>query len=117
MLELKEYKDFIDMLESGNVYEKDVYQDIMTKEKLYLEQVNKMLETKASMKQPYFSNFTVGDHYMKFIDTLRKIFKESLLISHVSELPWIFLYGERKIYIGVLLVILSMFLFFISISN
>jgi hypothetical protein len=117
MLESKEFRDFVEMLENGDVYEKDVYQGIMKKEKAYLEEVNKMMETKASFKQQYFSKLSVGDHYMKFIDCLRKIFKESLLISHVSELPWIFLYGERKIYIGILLVVLSLFLFFISISN
>lgn len=117
MLESKEYRDFMEMLESGEVYEKDVYHDIMAKEKTYLEEMNKMLETKASFSTKYFTQLSVGEHYFKFIDCLMKIFKESLLISNAYELPWILLYGERKIYIGILLVILSIFLFFISISN
>jgi len=117
MLESKEYRDFMQMLESGEVYEKDVYHEIMTKEKTYLEEMNKMLEIKASFNPKYFTQLSVGEHYFKLIDCLRKIFKESMLVSSVYELPWIFLYGERKIYIGILLVILSIFLFFISISN
>lgn len=117
MLESREYKEFIDMLESGQAYEKDVYQDILSKEKVYLEEVNKIMQAKKSMQQQYFTQLSIGEHYFMFVDCLRKIFKESLLISHVSELPWIFLFGERKIYIGILLVILSIFLFFINISN
>lgn len=115
----KEYKEFMDMLENNEVYEKDVYQEILTKEKEYLDKINNIFQEKNKAKDDLksFLSVSVTEHYFKFINVLNMIFKETITMPSIKEIPWIFLYGERKIYVGIMLVIISLFLFFVTISS
>jgi hypothetical protein len=116
---MNEYKDFIDMMEKGELYEKDVYNEILTKEKSYLSDMNTFFNNKYKTinESKSFTMLSVSEHYFKFMRSIKNIINEIISSKSVYELPWIILYGERKIYIGVLLVLLSIFLFFVTISN
>ena len=113
----KEYKEFLQMLENDEISEKDVYNEIMSKEKSYLEEINKIVENKKSDNNNAFFNLSIPEHYMKFTKCIHNIFKECMSIKNIKEVPWIILYEERKIYIGLLIVVTSMFLFFVTIST
>lgn len=112
----KEYKEFLQMLENDEISEKDVYSEIMSKEKSYLEEINKIVESKKSKDSTFF-NLSIPEHYMKFTKCIHNIYKECMSIKNIKEVPWIILYEERKIYIGLLIVVTSLFLFFVTIST
>lgn len=112
----KEYNDFLKMLEDGEISEKDVYEEIMRKEKSYLEEINKFIETKTNYNNSFF-NLSIPEHYIKFTKSIQTIFKEVMSTTNYKDIPWIILYEERKIYIGIIIVVISLFLFFVTVST
>lgn len=114
----REYKEFLDMLENGEYEAKDVYQEIMQKEKHALETINQIAEKRAKASRPsdLVSSMSLGDHYFRMIRCIHDIFTDCLVLTDPRELPWVFLEGDRKIYVGFVLVVLSLFLFFVTIT-
>lgn len=115
----RDYKDFIDMLENSELDTKDVYQEIMRKEKDALDAINHIAEKRAKATAPrdVVAGMSLNDHYFRMIRCVRDIFTDCLVLTDPRELPWVFLDGDRKIYVGFLLVVMSLFLFFVTISN
>lgn len=114
----RDYKDFIDMLENNEVDTKDVYQEIMKKEKDALEAINQIAEKRARVTHSpdMVIKMSLSDHYFRLINCVKDIFTDCLVLTDPKELPWVFLDGDRKIYVGFLLVVLSLFMFFLTIS-
>jgi len=114
----RDYKEFMDMLENGEYEAKDVYQEIMNKEKDALATINRIAESRAkAISVPdLVAGMSLGDHYFRMTRCLRDIFTDCLVLTDPHDLPWVFLDGDRKIYVGFLLVVASLFMFFVTIT-
>jgi hypothetical protein len=115
----REYRDFLDMLENSEMSATDVYQEIMLKEKDALESINKMIENKAmATRSPdAIANMSLSTHYFKMLKCFHDIYTDCMLCADPRELPWIFLDGDRKVYVGVLVMLVAVVLFLISITD
>lgn len=99
-----------------------VYQQLMEKEDKVLDVLNRMVEkdTTEQNKNVIFYNQTLFDITIKFTNILVNIFDELFIqrqFKSFSDVQHLLLDGDRKIYIGILIVLVGMFLFFIDISN
>jgi hypothetical protein len=118
-IKARDYKEFLDMLESSDYTANDVYQEIMKKEQAALDTMNNI--AKERQKTNHFNTsltkMSVSDHYFRLVKVMRDIFTECMVIKDPRDLPWIFLGDERKIYVGALLVFVALVIFFITISS
>ena len=94
----------------------------MEKEDKVLDVLNRMVkkDTTKSDKMLFFYNQSLIDITMKFSNNMVNIFEELFIerqFKSFNELQHILLDGDRKIYLGILVVLVGIFLFFVDISN
>lgn len=97
-----------------------VYQQLMEKEDKVLDVLNRMVEKDVTIGKKIFYNQTLIDISMKFSNNLVNIFEELFIerqFKSLYDLQHILLDGDRKIYMGLLIVLVGIFLFFVDISN
>lgn len=117
MLDYSEYTSLIDMLEKSNL--DDTYKELMKKEEKVLDTVNHVVthyETEQR-KRKEFIHLSLHEIYHLMFLELPQIFKELTNARDVHDVMAIIFKGHRIIYIGILLVILSIFLFFMENSR
>ena len=97
-----------------------IYEEIMAKEQNRIDLINRVVSQKqeAETKAAIFYNNTILDIAIAFADTWRTIFSQ-LVIDKAPVTQWqsILYDGERKIYVGMMLVLVAMFLYFVDISS
>lgn len=111
----KEYKDLLGLLNKSN--RDDVYVELMKKEKDLLDVVNRIANSPLSKQpEPFLYNLSIVDLVIKLIATWKTIIEE-LFVYKNYNIKHVFWNGERKIYIGITLVIVALFLFFVDVSS
>jgi hypothetical protein len=104
------YSEVIKILESNP---ENVYQELMEREAKVLQAVNVISEIEEKKINMSLSDIPIKDIYFKFVRSMKQIFFEDLfLVKTPNEIPPIFLDGSRKIYTGILVVVISLILFF-----
>lgn len=122
---LAEYNKVMRLLEQedteGGIDSKtgDVYKDLMLMENNVLNVVNRVAESKLkdddNVKK--LSGQTVGAIIATAANTWKNMFVEMLKIHDVSNLVPIFIQGDRKIYSGILLVLVGLFVLFVDLAS
>jgi hypothetical protein len=115
------YADYNDLLSSldNDASKGTVYEQIMAKEQNRIDLINRVVEEKNQKKwdSTIFYNNTVMDIAIQFASTWRTIFKQLFVDKRFDQWQTILYDGDRKIYSGMMLVLIAMFLFFVNISE
>lgn len=109
------YSDYQSVLELLKKDDTNVYQDIMKKEKQSLDTMNNAIKAfnDAEYAKKQFVHMSYVETVLKFADTLSDIIKDIQKTKNINEIGVIFLKGDRLIFIGLFLVIMSVFIFFV----
>lgn len=112
-----EYKDLMNLLNKADP--KDVYEELIKKEDNVLNTINRVVNhsNEKEIKMQEFTNMSLDDIIHKLFWNLRLITNELYSIKTVQDLGKSLLKDDRKIYIGIMMLLISLFLFFIIISN
>lgn len=114
------YADYSNLVDSLNVSKYTVYEDIMAKEKNRIDLINRVVDQNAKSKwtDTIFYNKTAIEIAISFADTLRLMFAEVLAGKvDFDKLLLIFYEGDRKIYSGMMLLLVGFFLYFVDASS
>lgn len=114
-----EYRKMIKLLESGENDKTEVYQKLMDKEQNVLDVVNRVAQKDQKEKQAskIVLNESILDLVMLFSNTWKNIFRELFIEQRFHDAVSILYTDDRKIYVGIMLVLISFILFFIDISK
>lgn len=97
----------------------DVYTELMKKEENVLNTANRIVDMsqRNTMNESLFYNQSILEVVVKFANTWHNIFSE-LVNEHMYKYPeMVFWKEDRKIYVGMMLVLIGLFLFFIENSS
>ena len=115
----KEYNTIRDLLKEGN--RADAYDLLIRKEENVINMVNRLIDhdQKKDMFKTNLLNMTINDVFLNFAKTWKTIMNELISGKFMTfhKLMYVFLHDDRKIYVGIMLILLSLFLFFIDIST
>jgi hypothetical protein len=114
----KEYKDFVNSVNDSSQKD-DVYNELMQKETNVLNTINRVAETELSKKNNtnLFYNKSLIEIAALFANTWANIFTELINEDMYKQPMQVFWNGDRKIHVGLMIVLVSIFLFFIQISK
>ncbi len=119
MIEYSEYKSLVDILEKSDNHE-NTYQEVMKKETNVLDTINNVVNyyKDIDIKEKQFVNMNISYVVYRFFNVWGDIFKE-LVNTDVNKLNLleVFTKDDRLIYIGVLFIMISIFLYYIEISK
>jgi hypothetical protein len=117
MSDYMEYKNLLNLLEKSDV--STVYDELIKKEENVLHTINRVanLQSQEKSDKNDFTKLQLHQIIFKMMTTLKEIHEELLKSKSPKDVPNIFMKDDRKIYLGIFLVILAMFLFFICIST
>lgn len=120
MLEYSEYKSLMDILDkstsSENELYNDTYNELMKKEGHVLDTVNTVVNynREKTIKENQFLHMSLYEIYTFFFLEMPQMAKELEKATTIEEVLHILFRGHRVIYIGLILVLFSIFLFFIN---
>jgi hypothetical protein len=116
---MSDYNELLEMVSTPDFSAKDVYSEIMDREGTVLKAMDRYVEAHASkeLSKTDPGRMSIADHYFKFIRTLRNIAIESAALKDIRDLPFVFLDGDRKVYIGALIVLVALVLFMAGMSE
>jgi hypothetical protein len=125
-----EYNDLLALLESdrADVTKSDIYQRLMEKEPNTLNLIQRVVDTEQSKQQRkrLLAHMSMVDILSLFSNTWKHILHELTLTFNSAQqaappsaatLARIFLDKERKVVLGMSLILLAVFLFFVEVSN
>jgi hypothetical protein len=112
-----EYSKLIDLLQKTD--DREIYEELMKKEENVLDTVNRVVNysNEKEVKSKEFMNMSLDQIIHKFFWNIKLIFSELLSAKTIQDASKVVLKEDRRIYIGLLLVIISIFLFFVIISK
>ncbi len=123
---LDEYEELIRLLETSDGQRAgDVYAELIAKERGVLEIINRVAQQRdaqlriTKLMQNSLTRIPVGELFHRFSRSLHDIFIDVISIRKLYELPdlpWLLLDGERKVHVGVLIVMIAMILYFMDIA-
>ena len=115
-----DYKELVQSLESGKASKDSVYEQVMNKEQNRIDLINRVVEHSEDKKwsETLFYNKSIIEVAIMFASMWRTMFGELFIERRfdIASLRYILYDGDRKIYTGIMLVMISMFLFFINAS-
>ena len=116
MLEYSEYKAIMDVVETSDV--DNVYPDLMNKEHQVLDTVNNVVNYYRNTKQEekQFLHKSLHEIYNLMFLEVPLIMSELLKAKSIDDVTHTLTKNDRLIYLGVMLVVLSIILFFINSS-
>lgn len=116
MLDYSEYKSFVETLEQSN--HENTYEEVMRKEEKVLDTMNRVIRyhRDIDLKDKQFMNLPVAVAVQRFFMVLNDIFSE-LVNGKYDSLSGVFTKGDRLIYIGALLILLSIFIYYVEITR
>jgi len=116
MLEYSDYKSLVNTLEQSN--HENTYQDMMKKEDKTLDTMNRVIKyyKDEDAKEKEFINYTVSQVVYKFFNVWIDMFNE-ILNSGGKNIIDTLTKDDRLIYIGVMLIIISIILYYVEISR
>ena len=114
-----DYKDLVKSLENGDS-RSNVYEQIMTKEQNRIDLINRVVEQKENKtwSDTLFYNHSLLEIATLFTTTWQSIFNELLIERRfdMESVQRIFYDEDRKIYTGIMMIFISVFLYFIHAS-
>lgn len=117
MLEYSEYKDIMSILDRSN--NDSTYSDLMKKETKVLDTINTVVKEykDRNISSNEFLSRSISINIALFWQDMNLLIKELFDIQDISDIPNIFIKGERVIYFGFICIFLSIILFFIESSK
>ena len=116
-----EYKSMLKDLKNEDATKDTIYERLMAKEENVLNLVGRVVDQKNKelFQDSIFYNLSLFDIMMRFASTWKTIMNELVVEkrSIPNEYMEIFYLGDRKIYVGMMLVLIALLLFFISSST
>ena len=116
-----EYKQLLSDLKNEDATKETIYEQLMAKEDNVLNLIGRVVDQKNTdlFKDSVFYNNSLFDILMKFANTWKAIMQEIFVEKRnlPSEFRGIFYSGDRKIYVGMMLVLVALVLFFIGSSS
>jgi hypothetical protein len=112
------YKEYNKLLDTNAMSKDDIYTELMKKEDKVLDVMKRISETENAKKSEavLFYNKPVIDVIATFINTWRTVFHE-LVVEDGWKTPYkLFWDDDRKIYVGMMIIIIALVLFFIETS-
>lgn len=105
-------------LEENQVTRENIYETIMEKEKNAIDLMNRIAEEKTKTKEEdsLFLNKTITQIFNTSITHWLRIYHE-IVDKKQYDIKALFYDDDRKIYTGIILVLIALFLFFSEISN
>lgn len=112
-----DYKDFKTLLDKSNP--DHLYEELMKKEERILQTVNRVVDysNKKELEANEFINMPIKDATSNFMLGVISMINDLTKVKDGQHLIQVLMSTERVIYIGIILVIISMFLFFIQSSS
>lgn len=116
MIEYSEYNSLVDILDKS---EDDNYTKLISKEKDVLNTINDVVKyyRDKDTKEYQFVNKPLIEIYLSFFNTFLDIFNDFINMDKNTNIINIFTKNDRMIYIGILIIVISLFLFYIKISK
>lgn len=116
-LNYSEYKSLIDLINNDDMTNK--YENLMKKENKVLDTINHVVKNIRSKdeKNKQLINMSLYQIYNNMFLEIPKIIDELYKFNNLNDIINILTKNNRLIYLGILLVIISIFLFFIEISK
>jgi hypothetical protein len=112
-----EYSQLVNLLKKSDP--KDVYEELVKKEDRVLETIDRVINysNEKEIKSQEFTSMSLNDIIHKTFWNWRLMINDMYGISTFQDLKKALLKDDRKIYLGILLVLVCVFLFFITIST
>lgn len=116
-LNYSEYKSLVDLIKSDDIYNK--YENLMKKENKVLDTVNHVIKNVKNIEsqQNQIIHMSIYQIYNNMFLEIPKIMNELYRINNTNDIIIILTKNNRLIYLGIILVLISIFLFFIEISK
>lgn len=114
-----DYNDLVSQLADGASKE-SVYEEIMAKEQNRIDLINRVVSQKqdATVQSNIFYNRNLIDIAIEFSNVWKSIFTE-IFIQKTPIQKWqsIMYDGDRKIYMGIMCILIGFFLYFVDASS
>ena len=112
-MEYSDYDSVVNLLQKSD--NGNAYQDLMIKEKDTLDKANNVIKyyNDRDYEKKQFINMSFYDTLMKTMDVFNDITSDIIKVQSITDFKDVMTKKDRLIYIGVLIVILSLFIFFI----
>lgn len=113
-----DYKDFVNTVNDSSQKD-DVYNELMQRENNVLNTINRVAENELNKKinSSIFYEKSIIEIAALFSNTWANIFTELINEDMYKNPMQVFWHGDRKIHVGLMIVFISIFLFFIQISK
>lgn len=112
-----DYKQLLFLLEKSNPTE--IYEKLMQKEERVLDIVNRVVNVsnQQELANKEFMNKSLNEHVSSFFWTLKKLSYDLAKAKTFKQISNELRKDERPMYIGVFLLLIAIFLFFVIISS
>lgn len=116
-LEYSDYNNLIDTLEQSN--HDNTYQDMIGKEDKVLDTMNNVIKyyRDADIKEYEFINLSISQAVYKFFNIWTEMFNEIIDNNKSQSILNILMKDDRLVYIGIMLIIISIFLYYVEITR
>jgi hypothetical protein len=115
-----DYNELAQSLLNGNISKDTVYEQIMAKEENRIELINRVVEQSSEKKwsDTMFYNKSIMEVIIMFASTWKTMFGELFVERRfdIDSLQHTLYDGDRKIYTGIMMVFIALFLFFVNAS-
>lgn len=113
----QDYSELMKDIEETNENKETIYESIMKKEDNRINLLNRLMDHKqTSSEQNTFMNMSLTELFEKTVKIWWEIYGD-IVYKSVTDPIALFWKGDRKIFIGILLVIIAIVLFFVNISG
>jgi len=113
-MDYNEFKNLLDKSEPTNLYE-----ELIQKEDRVLKTVNRVVDysNRKDLESKEFINMSVGNATVGFLQTMVDIVQDLTKAKDAMQFVTVLYKGDRVVYIGILVVLISLFLFFVQSSS
>lgn len=111
---MNSYKEIFDLVNDNK--KEDVYSALMTKEAAVLDTVNRIVQKKENSSYSNFMDLSLFDIITNFAIVWKRIYQEVVIFKQ-RDIIALFYENDRKIYVGIMLVMIALFLYFIDVSR
>lgn len=104
----KQYKTILEYIQEENYNKSNAYVDLIAIESNVLNTINRVSEFEAKKNiEPFIYNKSIRDILFKFSNTWNNIFTEIFIEKKIKSLGEIFLEKDRKIYVGIMIILIA----------
>ena len=116
-MEYIEYDKLMDVLNYAPT--NGMYEELMKREDNVLQTVNRVVDhsNKRQLESQEVVNMSLMQNLKNFGNTMYKMFDELFKVKTYEDVMHVFRNSERVIYMGVMVIIISLFMYFSAISS